>query len=257
MTGEDRRTAHSEDLQTPALRSLIGRARRIAFFGGAGVSTESGIPDFRSAQGLYAGEGTAGASPETVLSEGFFLRHTEAFFEWYRAHMLHPDARPNAAHRALADLERAGKLRGLVTQNVDGLHRLAGSRALYELHGTVTENECVGCGAEYPLPWLLATEGVPRCPECGAVVKPRVVLYGEPLNEYVMRGAAREIASCDTLIVAGTSLTVAPAASLTDRFQGDRLIVINRTPTPLDDAADLVIRAPVARVFAALRPVNG
>jgi len=244
--------AYDAAADTAALQALVDRSRRLAFFGGAGVSTESGIPDFRSGAGLLAGEGAAGFPPEQVLSEAFFWRHTEAFFRWYRQHMLFPEARPNAAHRTLAALERCGKLRGLVTQNVDGLHRLAGSRALYELHGTVMENECLECGAEYGLSWLLAAETVPRCPVCGGVVKPRVVLYGEPLNEYVMRGAAREIASCDTLVVAGTSLSVAPAASLTDRFQGRALVVINRTPTPLDEHATLVIRGDVARVLGAL-----
>lgn len=233
------------------LQSIIDRSKTVVFFGGAGVSTASGIPDFRSAEGL-AGETWRGLSPEEILSSTFFYLHTEAFFDYYRSHLLFPDAKPNAAHLALAKLEKAGKLRGVVTQNVDGLHRLAGNRLVYELHGSVHDNTCLECGAHYDLAWMLGTRGIPRCP-CGGVVKPEVTLYGEALNPYVCRGARREIAACDTLIVAGTSLRVEPAAGMIDGFCGRNLVIINREPTPKDGRADLVIRGDVAEVLGALK----
>ncbi len=237
------------------LQELIDKSKRLVFFGGAGVSTESGIPDFRGEGGLYDGE-WEGVQPEAVLSDRFFYLQTERFFAFYRRFLLHPEARPNAAHRKLCELERAGKLKGLITQNVDGLHRLAGNKLVYELHGTIYENECTGCGALYPLDWLLGTSGIPRCPDCGAVVKPGIVLYGEPLNPYVCRGARREIADCDTLIVAGTSLAVDPAASFLEGFRGRALIVINRTETPADAQASLVLRGSVAEILDGIH-VNG
>ncbi len=237
--------------EASALRSLLFRARRLVFFGGAGVSTASGIPDFRSPEGRSA-LCEDGLTPETALSRDFFWLQPERFFDWYRRHMLHPEARPNAAHRWLYEMERKDVLRGIVTQNVDGLHRLAGNRRVYELHGSVRENECVDCGARYPLEKILCGGGIPRCDHCGGVVKPSVVLYGEPLPPYVLMGARREIATCDTLLVAGTSLTVEPAASLLEGFQGRRLIVINRTPTPADGRADLVVRGDVAQVLGTL-----
>ena len=233
------------------LQEIVDKARALVFFGGAGVSTASGIPDFRSAEGIY-GEAWEGLDPEEILSASFFWLHPETFFAFYRRRMLFPDARPNAAHRALAALERTGKLRGVVTQNVDGLHRLAGNRLVYELHGSVRENTCLECGATYGLDWMLASEGIPRCP-CGGVVKPGITLYGEALNPYVSRGARREIGACDTLIVAGTSLRVEPAAGFLEGFRGRCLVVINREPTPADDRADLVIRGDVAEVLGALR----
>ena len=237
------------------LQELIDKSKRLVFFGGAGVSTASGIPDFRGAGGLCEEE-WEGFRPETVLSDRFFYLQTERFFAYYRRFLLHPEARPNAAHRKLYELERAGKLKGLITQNVDGLHRMAGNRLVYELHGTVHENECTGCGAVYPLDWLVHTEGIPHCPECGAVVKPGIVLYGEPLNPYVCRGARREIADCDTLIVAGTSLSVEPAASFLEGFRGRALIVINQTETPADAQASLVLRGSVAEIMDQIH-VNG
>ena len=238
------------------LQEIVDRARRIVFFGGAGVSTASGVPDFRS--GLYRmrfGELT----PEMILSASFFYLHPDRFYAFYRDYMLHPDAKPNAAHCKLAELERAGKLSGLVTQNIDGLHRRAGNRYVYELHGSVHENVCLECGRVYGLDWLLATEGVPRCEGCGGVVKPSVVLYGEPLDHYVSTGACREIARCDALIVAGTSLTVEPAASFLSYFRGGSrpLVVINREETPADSRATLVLRAPVEEVMARLRVQKG
>ena len=241
-----------------ALAARIARAKRIVFFGGAGVSTASGIPDFRGEGGLYGSAAAReferdfpGLTPEMILSHSFFFLHPAEFYAFYRRFMLHPEARPNAAHRALFRLERAGKLTGLVTQNVDGLHRAAGNRLVYEIHGTVHENRCLDCGRLYGLGWLLGTEGVPRCPDCGGVVKPEVTLYGEPPDPYAMTGACREIARCDLLIVAGTSLSVEPAASCLEYFRGKALAVINREETPADARADLVLRGDVAKTLSA------
>ena len=236
----------------PTLQELADRAKRIVFFGGAGVSTASGIPDFRGADGLYRrkyGELT----PEMMLSASFFYLHPDIFFEFYRAHMVHPEAKPNAAHQKLFALERAGKLRGIVTQNIDGLHRAAGNRLVYELHGSVHENICMDCGREYDLSWLLKTTGIPRCERCGGVVKPNVVLYGEAPDKYTCMGACREISNCDLLIVAGTSLAVEPAASFLDYFHGRDLVSIDLDETPADDRATLAIRGDVAEVMGALR----
>ncbi len=232
------------------LADLIESSRRIVFFGGAGVSTASGIPDFRSSQGLYA-EDFEGLSPEMILSKSFFYLQPERFFAYYRRHMLYPDAKPNAAHRYLYELERRDKLRGIVTQNVDGLHRLAGNIRVYELHGSVYENHCTECFASYPMEAILRSEGVPRC-SCGGVIRPGIVLYGEGLEPNVCIGARREIRTADMLIIAGTSLAVEPAASMTEDFRGRHLIVINREPTPADSRAELVIRGDVAEVFARL-----
>jgi len=235
------------------LQDMIRAAKRIVFFGGAGVSTASGIPDFRSGDGLYAKE-FEGLTAEMMLSQSFFYLHPDAFFRFYRAYMVHPEAQPNAVHRKLAALERAGKLSGLVTQNIDGLHRKAGNRLVYELHGSVHENRCIECGWFYGLDDMLHADGVPKCESCGGVVKPSVVLYGEALDHYVSTGACREIARCDLLIVAGTSLTVEPAASMLTYFRGGfrKLVVINRETTPADDRADLVIRGNVEDVFDAI-----
>ena len=231
------------------LREIIGKSRRIVFFGGAGVSTASGIPDFRSGDGLRAEED--GLTPEMILSKSFFYLHPEKFFDFYRKHMLYPDAKPNAVHRVLYELEKQDRLRGIVTQNVDGLHRDAGNRRVYELHGSVRENTCMECGAAFPMEKILFSRGIPRC-ECGGAVRPDIVLYGEPLEKYVCIGARREIANADTLIVAGTSLSVEPAASFTGDFRGKHLVVVNRTPTPADGRADLVIREDAEKVFSAL-----
>ncbi len=235
----------------PNLQSIIDASRRIVCFTGAGFSTASGIPDFRGERGLYAGE-WEGLTPEMILSQSFFYLHPEKFFAFYRSHMLFPDARPNAAHEALYRLERAGKLRGIVTQNIDGLHRRAGNRLVYEVHGSVWENYCMDCNAFYGLEKVLRSEGIPRCERCGGVVKPWVVLYGEAPDKYTCMGACREISNCDTLIVAGTSLSVEPAASMLDYFHGKYLVVVNREPTPADARASLVIRGDVAEVFGNL-----
>ena len=235
------------------LRDIIDRSKRIVCFTGAGVSTASGIPDFRGAEGLFSEE-WGGLTPEMILSASFFYLHPERFFEFYRARMLYPDAKPNAAHMALYDLERAGKLRGVVTQNIDGLHKRAGNRLVYELHGSVWENYCMDCNAFYGLDKILNTTGIPRCDRCGGVVKPWVVLYGEAPDKYTCMGACREISNCDTLIVAGTSLSVEPAASFLDYFHGRHLVVINNEPTPADRRATLVIRGDATGVFAKILP---
>lgn len=240
--------------ESDQLREMIRSSRRIVFFGGAGVSTGSGIPDFRSERGLYA-EDEDGLSPEMILSRSFFFLQPEKFYEYYRKHLLYPDAKPNAAHRYLFELEKQDKLRGIVTQNIDGLHRQAGNIRVYELHGNVHENHCMECGAAYPMETVLQAQGIPRC-ECGGVIKPDVVLYGEPLEKYVCIGARREIANADMLIVAGTSLSVEPAASFTEDFRGKHLVVINQEKTPADGRAELVIREDVAEVFRQLRTVK-
>ncbi|MBR0463260.1 MAG: NAD-dependent protein deacylase [Clostridia bacterium] len=228
------------------LQKIIDRAKRIVFFGGAGVSTESGIPDFRSVDGLYNQK--YDVPPETILSDVYFYTHTEDFFRFYREKMLFPDAQPNAAHKKLFELEQADRLRGIVTQNIDGLHRKAGNKRVYELHGTVYENTCLECGKKYDLDYMLNTTGVPRC-ACGGVIKPDVVLYGESLDQNTIIGACREISQADCLIVAGTSLTVQPAASFIEYFSGRDLVVINKSGTSADRSATLVIREPVGQVL--------
>ena len=230
------------------LQQIIDRSRRIVFFGGAGVSTASGIPDFRSAEGLYAEE-AGGISPEMILSKSFFYLQPEQFFDYYREHLLYPDAKPNAAHRKLFELEQADRLRGIVTQNVDGLHKAAGNIRVYELHGNVHENHCMDCNASYPMETILRSKGIPRCSDCGGVIRPDITLYGEPLEKYVCIGAIREITNADTLIVAGTSLTVEPAASFISHFRGKNLVVLNRDPIPAEEQATLVIHGDVAEIM--------
>lgn len=240
-------TGTEEQKHTAAecLRGIVFRSKRLVVFSGAGFSTGSGIPDFRSAEGLFS------VNPETVLSKDYFYLQTEAFFEFYRTQMLHPEAVPNAAHRALYELEKRDILRGIVTQNVDGLHRAAGNIRVYELHGNVCENHCMECNASYPRETVLRSRGIPRC-ECGGVIRPDIVLYGEPLPKYVCIGARREITNADTLVIAGTSLMAEPAASFTEDFRGKNLVVINREPTPADGRASLVIRGDVTEVLGSL-----
>ena len=224
----------------------------MVFFGGAGVSTESGIPDFRSANGLYAQKYPY--PPEQMVSRSFFDAHPDAFFDFYCDRMIALEAQPNRAHRKLAELEQAGTLSAVITQNIDGLHQKAGSRNVLELHGSVLRNFCMGCGAPYPVERLLelrakAADGVPRCPACGAIVKPDVVLYEEPLDERTLNAATAAIAQADLLVIAGTSLAVYPAAGLIDLFRGRHLVIVNRTPTPRDRQANLCIAADVGKVF--------
>ena len=196
-----------------AFQEIIDRSRRIVFFGGAGVSTASGIPDFRSAEGLYAEEAD-GISPEMILSKSFFYLEPEKFFDWYRKHMLYPEAKPNAAHRKLFELERADKLRGIVTQNVDGLHKAAGNIRVYELHGNVHENYCMECNASYPAEVILESDGIPRCRDCGGVIRPNVVLYGEALPKYVCIGAIREITNAGRTALRSMTRRLRPSASI-------------------------------------------
>ena len=237
--------------QVKHLKQWVEEARQIVFFGGAGVSTESGIPDFRSTGGLYHQEWKY--PPETILSHTFYKSNPEEFFRFYRAKMLCPNAKPNAAHRKLAQLEAAGRLRAVVTQNIDGLHQMAGSRTVYELHGSVHRNFCMGCGAFYGLDFIESTQGVPRCPACGGIVKPDVVLYEEALDEATVDGAVAAIRAADLLIVGGTSLTVYPAAGLLRYYRGGHLVLINRDATPYDSQADLVLRAPIGTVLGEVR----
>ena len=231
------------------LKEWTDEAQRIVFFGGAGVSTESGIPDFRSTGGLYHQEWKY--PPETILSHTFYKSNPEEFFRFYRAKMLCPDAKPNAAHRKLAEWEQQGKLLAVVTQNIDGLHQAAGSRIVYELHGSVLRNHCEKCGKFYGLDHILNTTGVPRC-GCGGIIKPDVVLYEEALDDKVVDGAVNAIAQADLLIVGGTSLNVWPAAGLINYFQGDRLALINKSPVARDLAAGLVITDPIGEVLSQL-----
>lgn len=231
------------------LKAWVREAKRIVFFGGAGVSTESGIPDFRGVDGLYHQK--YAYPPETILSHDFFLRKPEEFYRFYREKMLVSGAKPNAAHLKLAQWEREGKLTAVVTQNIDGLHQAAGSRRVFELHGSVLRNYCMDCGKFYDVDFIRESSGVPRC-SCGGVVKPDVVLYGESLDQDCMLGALRAIASADLLIVGGTSLSVYPAAGLIDDYRGNRLVLVNKSETPQDARADLIIRAPIGQVFSQL-----
>lgn len=229
------------------LRDWVAQSRRIVFFGGAGVSTESGIPDFRSKDGLYSQK--FAHPPEEMLSRSFFERHTAEFFEFYRAKMIPGDVRPNPAHLKLAQWEGEGRLFAVVTQNIDGLHQSAGSKNVFELHGSIHRNHCTRCGAFYPLAFVRNAAGVPRC-ACGGVVKPDVVLYEEPLNDDVMHGAISAIFSADMLIVGGTSLSVYPAAGLVDSYRGPRLVLINRDATPKDARANLLFREPIGALLS-------
>ena len=229
------------------LAERIGRAKRVVFFGGAGVSTASGIPDFRSEDGLYHQKFKY--PPEEMMSHEFYLTHTEEFFDFYRTRMIALGAKPNQAHYKLAELEREGKLTAVVTQNIDGLHQAAGSKRVYELHGSVHRNVCQSCGHVYSAEWIMGTTGVPHCEECGGRIKPDVVLYGESLDEKTLIGAAEAIQSCDMLIVGGTSLVVYPAAGLVQYFQGDDLVIVNKQPTPQDGAANLVCACDIAKAF--------
>ncbi|MCH4052957.1 MAG: NAD-dependent protein deacylase [Atopobiaceae bacterium] len=229
------------------LKARIGKAGNVVFFGGAGVSTASGIPDFRSVDGLYHQHFRY--PPEEMLSHGFYESHPEEFFDFYRKKMISLGAKPNQAHIKLAELEREGKVSAVVTQNIDGLHQDAGSRNVFELHGSTRRNICQRCGKVYSAEWIMATEGVPMCEECGGRIKPDVVLYEEPLDESVLVGAMRAIAAADMLIIGGTSLVVYPAAGLVNYFQGDQLVICNRDPTPQDSAADLVCACDIAKAF--------
>ncbi len=229
------------------LQNIIDKSKSIVFFGGAGVSTESGIPDFRSEDGLY--NQVYDYPPETILSHTFFMKNTAEFYRFYKDKMLLLDKKPNAAHIKLAELEKAGKLDSVVTQNIDGLHQVAGSKRVYELHGSVHRNYCMSCGKFYDAAYMAGAKGTPRC-DCGAVIKPDVVLYEEGLDEKTINGAIQSIMRADTLIIAGTSLTVYPAAGFVSYFGGSNLVLINKAPTSADSQASLVIRENVGEVMS-------
>ena len=229
------------------LQEIIDQHDNIVFFGGAGVSTESGIPDFRSQDGLYHQK--YDYPPETILSHTFFMRKPEEFFRFYRDKMLCDTAKPNAAHLKLAELEAAGKLRAVITQNIDNLHQMAGSKKVYELHGSVYRNYCMKCGKSYDFAYMKASKGVPRC-TCGGMIKPDVVLYEEGLDNDVISGSIQAISRAQVMIIGGTSLAVYPAAGLIDYFSGDTLVVINKSATARDVHADLLIQEPIGEVFS-------
>ena len=232
------------------LQALIDDSRRIVFFGGAGVSTESGIPDFRSADGLYNQK--YAYPPEQIVSHSFFMRRTEEFYRFYRDRMIFPDAKPNAAHLKLAELERAGKLSCVITQNIDGLHQAAGSRNVIELHGSVHRNHCMSCGKKYPLSAVTESTGIPRC-SCGGVIKPDVVLYEESLDDGDLTRAMTEISEADMMMIGGTSLAVYPAAGLVRFFRGRHLAVINKSAISADSTAELVIADAIGKVMSEIR----
>ena len=232
------------------LQAMIDESNRIVFFGGAGVSTESNIPDFRSATGIYHQKYKY--SPEQVVSHSFFMKYPEAFYEFYKEKMMILDAKPNAAHLKLAELEQAGKLQAVVTQNIDGLHQAAGSRNVYELHGSIHRNYCMKCHRFFDASYMLHSAGVPKC-ECGGVIKPDVVLYEEGLDNEVVSDAIRTIAEAEVMIVGGTSLAVYPAAGLLDYFRGRALVLINKGATPQDRNADLLIQKPIGQIFSQIK----
>jgi len=232
------------------LRQILRSRKNIVFFGGAGVSTESGIPDFRSAGGLY--KEPAEYPPEEILSAGFFKSNPETFYRYYFGHMIYPGAKPNAAHRALAQMEKEGRLSAVITQNIDGLHQRAGSSNVIELHGSVLRNICTGCGQIYSLDDILKTSPAPpRCSSCGGLVKPEVVLYGEALPENAIARAIEAVSSAGALLVGGTSLSVYPAAGLIRYYEGDALIIINRDKTPYDRDARLLLRGNIGEILEA------
>lgn len=235
------------DEKIKQLKEIIDGSDNIVFFGGAGVSTESGVPDFRSVDGLYNQQ--YDYPPETILSHTFYRKNTEEFYRFYRNKMLIPGAQPNNAHRALARLEEMGKLKAVVTQNIDGLHQAAGSREVYELHGSVHRNYCESCHKFFGFNDIMKSTGVPKC-ECGGTIKPDVVLYEEGLNQMTIQKSVNAIANADVLIIGGTSLAVYPAAGLIDYYRGNKLILINKSSTPKDSRADLIINDAIGQVLS-------
>lgn len=241
-----------DQLQT--LASWVKESNNIVFFGGAGVSTESGLKDFRSAAGLYQTQHNSPYPPEVMLSRTFFMSTPDIFFDFYRNEMIHPEAKPNGAHQLLAELERQGKLKAVITQNIDGLHQLAGSKNVLELHGSIHRNYCMDCARYYGLEQILdQSESVPHCLECGGIIKPDVVLYEEELDHAVLMGAVEAIAAADLLIIGGTSLTVQPAASLVTYFRGKHTVLLNGEPTPYDHQADLIITERIGKLLGRLK----
>lgn len=229
-------------------KEAVAQCNSIVFFGGAGVSTESGIPDFRSTDGLYNQKYKY--PPETIVSHSFYMQRTEEFYEFYKDKMLFPQAQPNAAHKKLAELEQAGKLKAVITQNIDGLHQAAGSKVVLELHGSVHRNYCTKCKKFFPLSYIVESKGIPTCDECGAIIKPDVVLYEEGLDQSILTRSINHIAKADMLIIGGTSLAVYPAAGLIDYFHGKYLVVINMASTPRDSYADIVINGKIGEVLS-------
>lgn len=242
---------HDTEVKVKKLQQIIDESQRIVFFGGAGVSTESGIPDFRSVDGLYHQKFKY--PPEVMLSHTFFVQNTWDFFDFYKNRVIPADPKPNAAHLKLAELEEAGKLTAVVTQNIDGLHQAAGSKTVYELHGSVLRNYCMNCGKAFNYQYILDASGIPECDVCGSTVKPDVVLYEEGLDNETVMSAVDAISNADTLIVAGTSLVVYPAAGLLQYFRGKWLVLINRDPTPADASANLVIHDKVGEVLGSIQ----
>lgn len=234
------------------LQEIIDCSDRIVFFGGAGVSTESGIPDFRSENGVFNSMRKYGETPEKLVSHSYFINHTEEFYQYYKENLIFNNAKPNKAHIALAKLEEIGKLKAVITQNIDGLHQKAGSKNVLELHGNANRNYCQICNKKYDANYILESENIPRC-ECGGIIKPDVVLYEEPLNTGLLNFATSYIESADTLIVGGTSLVVYPAAGLITHFKGENLVLINKSPTDYDSFADLVINEPIGETLGKLR----
>ena len=228
------------------LKEIVDNSDNIVFFGGAGVSTESNIPDFRSTDGLY--NQTYKYPPETILSHSFYVRNTEEFYRFYKDKMLYLDAKPNKAHLKLAEWEKSGKLKAVITQNIDGLHQAAGSKKVYELHGSVFRNYCTKCGKFFSAQYILESDGVPKC-ECGGIIKPDVVLYEEGLDNEVMRNAISAIANADVLIIGGTSLAVYPAAGLIDYYRGNKLVLVNKSTTPMDSRAKLLVSGSIGEIF--------
>ncbi len=232
------------------LKKIIEESNNIVFLGGAGVSTESNIPDFRSEKGLYNAVNKYGYPPEQLISHSFFVKHTDLFYDYYKNNLIYKEAKPNKAHIALAKLEEQGKLKAVVTQNIDNLHQEAGSKNVFELHGSVFRNYCVRCRESYSVDFILDAEKTPHCTKCGAVVKPDVVLYEEGLDDYVWNSACKYISEADVLIVGGTSLVVYPAAGLVNYYKGNKLVLINKSETAYDKQANLVIHDSIGSVFA-------
>lgn len=238
-------------MRSENLKDILAGSGSIVFFGGAGVSTESGIPDFRSEDGIYRTRTRYGYPPETILSHSFLENKPDVFFDFYRNTMIYRYAKPNAAHFALADLERQGRLKTVITQNIDGLHQMAGSTNVLELHGSVHRNHCLNCSRTYGLDFILQTGGIPRCESCGGIVRPDVVLYGEQLDMDVFARAAETVQKADVLIVGGTSLSVYPASGLVGYYSGRKLVLINKSATPYDEEADLLIHGSIGEVLKA------
>lgn len=234
------------------LQEIIDNSSNIVFFGGAGVSTESGIPDFRSESGIFKSLEKYGDTPENLVSHTYYMDHTEEFFSYYKENLIFSDAKPNPAHIALSNLEKTGKLKAVITQNIDGLHQKAGSKEVLELHGSIHRNYCQICGKEYDLDYILESESIPRC-DCGGIIKPDVVLYEEPLNNAVLSFSIDYIQNADTLIIGGTSLVVYPAAGLINYFNGDNLVLINKSETPYDELTSLVINDAIGEVFSQIK----